>query len=281
MVLLEHEQHAVVILPRSIVLIVWEHAELEPERDELVEFGDRVLGEVLRSRLPVVVQSAHFGGPSAQIGAVFVVVIDVEVAGVGLEGLELYEALFPGNFRDQGDVARAGPAAAFGALEFEVDALEFFHSIGIEFGGCSLLVGPVLIMKPRNPLVKLVPLHNLLAISHPISIGIIVLLPQRTRHIKVPMIPPKLHQLLKSIVPAHGRILPHVELVPYLLHPRRLGRHELGILLPVQGALVVEPLAEGFGAGHLVRAVFLAPLLELLEAFVPRFGLGFGFGHGP
>ena len=70
----------------------------------------------------------------------FVIVVNVEVARVGLEGFELLDAFFPGDFGDECVVAGAGAAAAFGALELKVDVFEFIYSFGVQFGMGSFFI---------------------------------------------------------------------------------------------------------------------------------------------
>mmetsp|Transcript_33745 Transcript_33745/g.81586 ORF Transcript_33745/g.81586 Transcript_33745/m.81586 type:complete len:241 (+) Transcript_33745:949-1671(+) len=95
------------------------------------------------------------------------------------------------------------------------------------------------------------------------------------------MLPLPLRELLKPILPAHGHALPQVELITHLDQAGRASLHEPRVLLAVQGALVVQPLAEARGAGDLPCPVGIVPFLELDEALVPRFGFGFGTVHRP
>jgi hypothetical protein len=70
---------------------------------------------------------------------VLVVVVDVEVAGVGLERLEL---LYPLRERDLGNGVReagaTGPAAILRPLELEADGPELRDAIGVELRRRSL-----------------------------------------------------------------------------------------------------------------------------------------------
>mmetsp|Transcript_24877 Transcript_24877/g.53665 ORF Transcript_24877/g.53665 Transcript_24877/m.53665 type:complete len:231 (+) Transcript_24877:561-1253(+) len=229
------------IFPRTVILVEGQDIEVKPQCNQLVELGNHILRKLLRPRLPILVQRAHVCGPTAQVRAVFVIVINVEVASVLPERFHLLDALFPGQAWYGVDIARAGPAATFGTLELKIDALELLYSFFVEFGGCPLFIRPVFIMKPTNPLEKLVLLLSLFAIPH-IAIRI-HLFRHGTRHLKIPMFLMIFHKMLEPIIPTHGRILTQIERVTNGLHARCLLGHELGIPLAIECTLIVEPFA--------------------------------------
>jgi hypothetical protein len=67
--------------------------ELKSQLRESIEPCDRVPRRRRRPRLPTRVLRRDVGGPTAEVQVLLVIVFDVEVAGVGLESLELLYSL--------------------------------------------------------------------------------------------------------------------------------------------------------------------------------------------